>query len=148
MAPTAAPLSLPGFVMCKMDPSFHHPTSCLFASSVMAASRGEGSKLNTTLVLPMTAPVSPPQEGSLGMGAPLRAFYCSAILWLWNKKLEELCQVTKVCSGAERVQGQWVLGLWLPRNEVKGQNWLIGSISASLQSAETKQKMQSDAFNI
>lgn len=30
------------------------------------------------------------------------------------------------------------LGLWLPRNEVKGQNWPMGSVVALLWSSETK----------
>ena len=59
MAPTIAPLLLPGFVTGQGTPLLHHPTSCPSALSVMAASPGEGSRLTTTLVPPTTAPVSP-----------------------------------------------------------------------------------------
>lgn len=58
MAPTTVPLSLVEFVMGPWALSPHHQTSCQFASSVMAASHGKGSGLNSTLALSMIPPVS------------------------------------------------------------------------------------------
>lgn len=54
--------------MKRGAPSRHPPTSWPSASSVTAASRGEDFRPTTTLALPMTAPVSPPHEGALGVG--------------------------------------------------------------------------------
>lgn len=48
-------------------------------------------------------------------------------------------RVALVC--ADRDQGQWVWGLWLPTNESKGQSWRTGSVLASLRPAEMEQKV-------
>ena len=60
---TTVPLCSPGFVMGQGAPSPRRPTSCPFASSAMAASRREGSRLNTTPDFSMGAQVSPRPSG-------------------------------------------------------------------------------------